>query len=74
MSLDHTLKSVIGNAEDTMRRVGMSDAQKERVGKERETLKNLGDSRVERAILLMSRMAAMAISAQGESSGIKLTK
>jgi hypothetical protein len=74
MSLAHTLKSVIGNAEDTIRRVGISDGQKEKIAFEREKLRALGDTQVEKAIILMSQMAAMAVSAQGEAVDIKLTK
>lgn len=74
MSLNHTLKSVIGNAEDTVRSVGMSDVQKVRMHEEKESLRTLGDTRVSRAIMLMTQVASMAISAQGQSTGIKLTK
>ena len=74
MSSNHTLHSVIGNAEDTVRRVGMNEEQKGRIAVEKERLQNLGDTEVERAILLMSRLAAMAISAQGFGVDIKLTK
>jgi hypothetical protein len=74
MSSEHTLHSVIGNAEDTVRSVGISEEQKGRIAVEKARLQDLGNTEVERTLLLMSRIAAMAVSAQGEASGIKLTK
>jgi hypothetical protein len=74
MSSEHTLHSVIGNAEDTVRRVGISEEQKGRIAVERARLQDLGNTEVERALLLMSKIAAMAVSAQGEAVDIKLTK
>ena len=74
MSSEHTLHSVIGNAEDTVRRVGISEEQKGRIAVERARLQDLGNTEVERILLLMSRIAAMAASAQGDTIGIKLTK
>jgi hypothetical protein len=74
MSLNHTLQSVIGNAEDTMRRVGLSEEQKGRIAVEKARLQNLGDTQAERALILMSRIAAMAVSAQGGAVDIHLTK
>ncbi len=74
MSQNHTLHSVIGNAEDTVRRVGLSEEQKGRIAVEKARLQDLGDTQVERALMLMSHIAAMAVSAQGGAVDIQLTK